>query len=98
MARALATDSPVTKVPVYPDTVYPPWQHGASNHVADRGLEFTVPEVDNLPDFHGNPIDPKLVLYVEGNYVFALASSGRRSHQVCWSNRWTLAGQSPSAT
>lgn len=72
-APALATDTTVSKVPLYPNTVYPPWQHGANNDVADRGLEFTVPEVDNLPDFHGNPIGPKLVLYVGGNYFFALA-------------------------
>jgi ABC-type molybdate transport system substrate-binding protein len=58
---------------VYPAYVYPPWQKGANNDVTARGLEFTVPEIDNLPDFHGNPIDPKLVLYVGGNYFFALA-------------------------
>src|SRR5262252_1852489 len=61
------------KVQVYPSYVYPPWQKGANNDMPVRGLEFTVPEVDNLPDFHGNPIDPKLVLYVGGNYFFALA-------------------------
>ena len=32
-----------------------------------------MPEVENLPDFHGNPVDAKLVLYVGGNYFFALA-------------------------
>ncbi len=53
--------------------VFPPWQHGANNDVADRGLEFTVPEIDNLPDFHGNPVDPKLALFVGGNYFFAMA-------------------------
>ena len=72
VAPALAADSGA-KVPVYPRSVYPPWQKGANNDVAERGLEFTVPEIDNLPDFHGNPIDPKLVLYVGGNYFFALA-------------------------
>ena len=72
-APALAADSGGAKVPLYPRSVYPPWQSGANNDVADRGLEFTVAEVDNLPDFHGNPIDPKLVLYVGGNYFFALA-------------------------
>jgi ABC-type molybdate transport system substrate-binding protein len=61
------------KVPVYPSYVYPPWQKGANNDAAERGLAFTVPEVDNLPDFHGNPMDAKLVLYVGGNYFFALA-------------------------
>ena len=50
------------QVPRYPPYVYPPWQKGANNDVAERGLVFTVPEVDNLPDFHGNPVDAKLVL------------------------------------
>ena len=72
-APALAADGAAPRVPLYPDYVYPPWQHGANNDVVNRGLEFTVPEVDNLPDFHGNPTDPKLVLYVGGNYFFALA-------------------------
>jgi len=53
--------------------VYPPWSHGENNPVETRGLEFTVPEVDNLPDFHGNPIDPKLSIFVGGNYYFAMA-------------------------
>jgi len=70
-APALAAD--VAKVPLYPPHVYPPWQKGANNDASDRGVEFTVPEVENLPDFHGNPFDAKLVLYVGGNYFFALA-------------------------
>src|SRR5215469_8086280 len=53
--------------------VYPPWQHGENNDVLDRGFEFTVPEVDNLADFHGDPAEPSLVLYVGGNYFFAMA-------------------------
>jgi ABC-type molybdate transport system substrate-binding protein len=53
--------------------VFPPWQRGQNNDTAERGLEFTVPEVDNLADFHGDPIAPKLVLYVGGNYFFAMA-------------------------
>jgi ABC-type molybdate transport system substrate-binding protein len=32
-----------------------------------------VPEADNLADFHGSPLHPKLVLYVGGNYFFAMA-------------------------
>src|SRR6202789_4701236 len=51
----------------------PPWQHGANNDAVERGLEFTVPDADNLADFHGSPQDPKLVLYVGGNYFFAMA-------------------------
>jgi len=52
---------------------YPPWQRGANNDVADRGLEFTVPDADVLADFHGDPTHPLLVLYVGGNYFFAMA-------------------------
>ena len=53
--------------------MFPPWQRGANNDVRNRGLEFTVPEADNLADFHGSPMDPLLVLYVGGNYFFAMA-------------------------
>jgi molybdate transport system substrate-binding protein len=53
--------------------IFPPWQHGANNDAVNRGVEFTVPDVDNLADFHGDLTDPKLVLYVGGNYFFAMA-------------------------
>jgi hypothetical protein len=53
--------------------VYPPWQQGRNNDALDRGLQFTIPEVDNLADFHGDLTAPKLVLYVGGNYFFAMA-------------------------
>ena len=52
---------------------FPPWQDGANNPSIDKGLEFTVPEVDNLADFHGNLNDPKLVLYYGGNSFFSMA-------------------------
>jgi molybdate transport system substrate-binding protein len=55
------------------DSVYPPWQRGTSQQSLERGLEFTVPDADNLADFHGDPGRPLLVLYVGGNYFFALA-------------------------
>jgi molybdate transport system substrate-binding protein len=55
------------------ESVFPPWQHGANNDAIDRGLGFTVPEVDNLADFHGDLDAPRLVLYVGGNYFFAMA-------------------------
>ncbi len=32
-----------------------------------------MPEVDDMADFHGSLDDPKLVLYVGGNYFFAMA-------------------------
>ena len=53
--------------------IFPPWQHGRNNDALHRGLEFTVPEIDDLPDFHGDLTDLKLVLYVGGNYFFAMA-------------------------
>jgi ABC-type molybdate transport system substrate-binding protein len=55
------------------DSIFPPWQHGENDDATQRGLSFTVPEVDDLADFHGNVSDPKLVLYVGGNYFFAMA-------------------------
>jgi ABC-type molybdate transport system substrate-binding protein len=54
------------------EALYPPWQHGTNNGAADRGLEFTVAPVDVLADFHGNIDHPELVLYVSGNYFFAM--------------------------
>lgn len=61
------------RLPQYKGDVFPPWQHGANNDATQRGLEFTVPEVDVLADFHGTLDDPKLVLFVGGNYFFAMA-------------------------
>ena len=55
------------------EALYPPWQHGANNGAVDRGLEFTVAPVDVLADFHGSIDHPDLVLYVSGNYFFAVA-------------------------
>ena len=67
-APALAQDASVPR-----DTVFPPWQHGQNNDAIDRGFDFTVPRVDDLADFHGDPTNAKLVLYVGGNYYFAMA-------------------------
>ena len=53
--------------------VSPPWQHGKNNDAIRRGFEFTEPDADNLADFHGDPIHPELVLFVGGNYFFAMA-------------------------
>ena len=55
------------------DPVYPPWQHGANNPALNKGLEFTVPDADNLADFHGDLNDPKLILYYGGNSFFTMA-------------------------
>jgi molybdate transport system substrate-binding protein len=55
------------------DSRFPPWQHGRNNDAVDRGVEFTIPQIDDLADFHGDLTDPKLVLFVGGNYFFAMA-------------------------
>ncbi|WP_298290020.1 substrate-binding domain-containing protein [Thiomonas sp.] len=59
--------------PQYKGEMFPPWQHGANNPARHKGLEFTVPEVNDLPDFHGDLDHPKLVIFVAGNYYFAMA-------------------------
>lgn len=53
--------------------VFPPWSHGENDPATDTGLEFTIPQVDVMADFHGSLTDPKLVLFVGGNYFFAMA-------------------------
>jgi ABC-type molybdate transport system substrate-binding protein len=53
--------------------IYPPWQQGRNNGALDRGLDFTVPPVDVLADFHGSLDDPQLVLYASGNAFFVMA-------------------------
>ncbi|HVA58104.1 MAG: substrate-binding domain-containing protein [Gemmatimonadaceae bacterium] len=65
----------VARPPAAPhdEAIYPPWSHGDNNPAVAKGLEFTVPEVDNLPDFHGSLDDPQLVIFVGGNYFFAMA-------------------------
>jgi ABC-type molybdate transport system substrate-binding protein len=55
------------------EKIYPPWQNGTTNDAQNRGLEFTVPQIDDLADFHGDLTSPKLVLYVGGNYFFVMA-------------------------
>jgi molybdate transport system substrate-binding protein len=59
--------------PLQHGAIFPPWRLGENNDATQRGLSFTVPQVDDLADFHGNVSDPKLVLYVGGNYFFAMA-------------------------
>lgn len=61
------------QVPHYKEQIFPPWSHGTNTDVADKGFEFTVPEVNSLADFHGDITNPLLVLYIAGNYYFAMA-------------------------
>ena len=50
----------------------PPWSNGANNPATRKGFTFQVPDVDNIPDLHGNPADAKLVLFIGGNQFFVL--------------------------
>lgn len=50
----------------------PPWSKGRNDPAADKGYVFQVPEVDNVPDLHGNPEEAKLVLFIGGNQFFVL--------------------------
>ena len=68
-----ATQSALAEEAASKPNIFPPWQHGENNDAIDRGVEFTVPQIDDLADFHGDLSDPKLVLYVGGNYFFAMA-------------------------
>ena len=61
------------QAPQYKGEINPPWQHGANAPATNKGLEFTIPDVDVLADFHGNLDNPKLVIFVGGNYFFAMA-------------------------
>lgn len=49
----------------------PPWSRGA-NDPAAQGYVFHVPDVDNVPDLHGNPCNARLVLFIGGNQFFVL--------------------------
>jgi ABC-type molybdate transport system substrate-binding protein len=49
----------------------PPWSKG-TNDPATQGYVFRVPDIDNVPDLHGNPADARLVLFIGGNQFFVL--------------------------
>jgi ABC-type molybdate transport system substrate-binding protein len=69
----MAQTPPAPSVEPPSSALNPPWQHGRNNDAVVRGVEFTIPDIDVLADFHGVLNDPKLVLYVGGNYFFAMA-------------------------
>jgi ABC-type molybdate transport system substrate-binding protein len=71
--------------PRFDEKTLPPWQEETNNDATDRGLRFTIPEIDVLADFHGDLTDPKLVLFFGGNYFFAtkfLVLAFEASHPV----------------
>ncbi len=74
--------SPLAAVPRYQGQMFPPWSHGLNNPAVERGLEFTVPQVDDLPDFHGSIDHPALVIFVGGNYYFAMGPLVRAFENV----------------
>ena len=74
-AQSPAPSTPAARVQAL-EALYPPWPHTANEadtDAAGRGLRFTVAPVDVLADFHGNLDRADLVLYVSGNYFFAMA-------------------------
>jgi hypothetical protein len=101
------------ELPYDPDEIFPPWQKGENNDALNRGVDFTIPQIDSLADFHGDLKDPKLVLYVGGNYFFAMAplsrrlrsctantrarSTGKPFRRACWSSRCKMAAPSHRA-
>ncbi len=53
---------------------FPPWSRGANDPAADadKGYEFQVPDVNNVPDLHGNPNQALLVLFIAGNQFMVM--------------------------
>jgi ABC-type molybdate transport system substrate-binding protein len=50
----------------------PPWSQGKNNPAEEQGFVFRVDDIDNVPDFHGNPAKAELVLFVGGNQFMVL--------------------------
>ena len=75
VACALLSSAAVAQAPREETNIFLPWQHGKNNDATNRGFQFTVPQVDDLADFHGDITHPKLVLYVGGNHFFAMSHS-----------------------
>lgn len=50
----------------------PPWGKGMNDPAASGSYVLHVPDIDNVPDLHGNPCDAKLVLFIGGNQFFVL--------------------------
>ena len=60
-----------TALPVWSQN-FPPWSKGGNNPSTEQGFVFAVPDVDNVPDLHGNSEGAKLVLFIGGNQFFVL--------------------------
>lgn len=57
---------------VYAQQMTPPWSGGRNDPAPSKGFAFPVPDIDNVPDLHGDPIDAKLVLFIGGNQFFVM--------------------------
>jgi molybdate transport system substrate-binding protein len=58
--------------------LYPPWREPM-----EGGCRFTVPEIDNVPDLHGDIVDPQLVIFFHGNQFMVthdLIAAFRKHH------------------
>lgn len=52
--------------------IVPPWSGGRNDPALSKGFVFHVPDIDNVPDLHGDPIGARLVLFIGGNQFFVL--------------------------
>jgi hypothetical protein len=50
----------------------PPWSQGANDPATNKGYEFQVPDIDNVPDLHGNPSNAELVLFIAIGHILAV--------------------------
>lgn len=50
----------------------PPWSRDLNDPATNKGFVFEVPDIDNVPDLHGNPVGAKLVLFIGGNQFFVM--------------------------
>jgi molybdate transport system substrate-binding protein len=74
IATVFAQDSPEAKG----TRVWPPWSPPPAN-----GLNFTIPQIDNVPDLHGDIVDPQLVIFFAGNQFMVtheLMDAFRQAH------------------
>jgi len=69
---ALACTALACAQAVPPAHAVPPWSRGKNAPAAQKGYVFYVPDVDNVPDLHGNPCNARLVLFIGGNQFFVL--------------------------
>ena len=56
---------------------WPPWNAPPAN-----GVNFTVPRIDNVPDLHGDIVDPQLVVLFAGNQFMATEELMREFRQA----------------